>query len=165
MFVRSLVRCVFSTRNLSIYLFSLACSLLRPEGHLSEVYVVKQKKYVRGGASATRPALPRQSSASGREIAEKGRLAGHIGLVFHIADCAAKLLCGGQQPHLTIEDSTRRSLVCGGLSASLTDGDATIFLHLATRKVAGQWLTRRQGAHQPTADPGPLAPKKPEPEF
>ena len=37
-----------------------------------------------GGALRPRPALPRQSSASGREIAEKGRLAGHIGLVFHI---------------------------------------------------------------------------------
>ena len=78
---RALQRCVPHRRQRSS---SLACSLLRPEGHLSEVYVVKQKKYVRGGASATRPALPRQSSASGREIAEKGRLAGHIGLVFHI---------------------------------------------------------------------------------
>eukprot|EP00964_Phaeocystis_antarctica_P015604 scaffold8628_cov76-Phaeocystis_antarctica.AAC.3 len=39
----------------------------------------------RGGPLRPRPALPRQSSASGREIAEKGRLAGHIGLVFHIA--------------------------------------------------------------------------------
>ena len=79
---RALQRCIPHRRQRSS---SLACSLLRPEGHLSEVYVVKQKKYVRGGASATRPALPRQSSASGREIAEKGRLAGHIGLVFHIA--------------------------------------------------------------------------------
>eukprot|EP00964_Phaeocystis_antarctica_P112331 scaffold76522_cov63-Phaeocystis_antarctica.AAC.2 len=37
------------------------------------------------GAPMGRPALPRQGPASDREIAAGGRLAGHVGLVFHIA--------------------------------------------------------------------------------
>ena len=56
------------------------------EGHLNSISlrIFATEGLARAATAHGHAAPPRQSSASGREIAARGRLAGHIGLVFDI---------------------------------------------------------------------------------
>ena len=71
------------------------------EGHLNSISlrIFATEGLARAATAHGHAAPPRQSSASGREIAARGRLAGHIGLVFDIgpAGSLSNSECGQAQ--------------------------------------------------------------------